>query len=92
MKKTLKIISTILITAGVLSFIILTFVVKSDGLSGTEDLFGFAIPQPPQFTTYIPYLGYIIGIIFEMFSLHGLVTLALPLSLIGIGLRIRKDQ
>lgn len=91
MKNILEITRTVFITAGVLSFFILTFVVKSDGLSGTQDLFGFAIPQPPQFTTFIPYFGYLIGIVFEIFSLHGLVTLAVVFSLIGIGLKIDKE-
>ncbi len=90
MKSILELTRNIFITAGVLSFLVLTFVVKSDGLTGTEDLLGFTIPQPPQFTTFIPYLGYVIGIFFEMLSLHGIVTILVPLALIGAGMKIDK--
>ena len=90
MKSILEIIRNIFITVGVLTFFVLTFVVKSDGLTGTEDLLGFAIPQPPQFTTFIPYIGYVIGIFFEMLSLHGIVTILVPLALIGVGMKIDK--
>lgn len=90
MKNVAKLISNCLITAGILLFLVLIFVVKSDGVSGVQDLLGFTIPQPPAFTTFIPYLGYVIGVIFEMFSFHGVITLGLPLLLIGTGIHLAK--
>ncbi|PJE64242.1 MAG: hypothetical protein COU90_04040 [Candidatus Ryanbacteria bacterium CG10_big_fil_rev_8_21_14_0_10_43_42] len=51
-----------------------------------RDLFGFAIPTPPTWTVFIPYLGYILNFIFEAFSLHGLVQLSVFIVLLGIGI------
>lgn len=84
-----KIIRTILISLGVISFLGLTFIVVGDSYGNTQDLFGFRIPTPPAFLSFIPIVGYILGIIFEMFSLHGLITIAISFGFIGLGLSIK---
>ena len=90
MKSILDLAGKSLVVVGVILFLVLTFVVKSDGVSGVQDLLGLTIPQPPAFTTFIPYLGYVIGIVFEMFSLHGVIALGLPLLLVGTGMHLVK--
>lgn len=50
-----------------------------------RDLFGFPIPHPPLWTSYIPFVGGLLGIIFELFSLHGLVNIIISALLFGIG-------
>ena len=92
MKSTLDFVGKSLVVVGALMFFALTFIVKSDGVSGTQDLFGLTVPQPPDFTAFIPYLGYVIGKLFEMISLHGLVSLALPLMIIVIGLKVSESS
>lgn len=91
MKSILDFVGKSLVVVGALMFFALTFIVKSDGVSGTQDLFGLTVPQPPDFIAFIPYLGYVIGVLFEMVSLHGIVSLALPLTLIIIGLKVSKS-
>lgn len=50
-----------------------------------RDIFGFPIPHPPLWTSYIPYLGGFLGFIFGLFSLHGLIGIIISASLFGIG-------
>ena len=90
MKSILDFAGKSLVVIGALMFLVLTFIVKSDGISGTQDLLGLTVPQPPEFTVFIPYLGYLIGILFEMLSLHGLASLGLPLIVIVFGLKVSE--
>lgn len=53
--------------------------------SFSRDLLGFPIPHPPSWVSLIPYLGWSLGIIFELFSLHGLVTIGISVLLISFG-------
>ena len=66
-------------------FIHSTLVVGSPEEDFARDLFGFPIPHPPVWTSFIPYLGYFLGVIFEFFSLHGLVGLVIAIVLFSIG-------
>lgn len=68
--------------SGVLAFLILSFVVTgTSGESFPRDLFGLPIPTPPIWTSYVPFLGGIIGFIFELFSLHGLIEILIVFGL-----------
>ena len=62
-----------------------SLVTKSPDEAFARDIFGFYIPTPPVWTSHIPYLGYFIGVIFEYFSLHGLVGLTVLATLASIG-------
>lgn len=50
-----------------------------------RDIFGLTIPEPPLWTSYIPYIGFIVRVIFELFSLHGVVGVAIAILLFSTG-------
>lgn len=58
---------------------------KSPDEPFARDLFGFYVPTPPVWTSHIPYIGFVIDVIFESFSLHGLVGLVILGVLGGLG-------
>ena len=51
----------------------------------TRDVLGLPIPVPPIWTSFIPYLGFFLNIIYEYFSLHGLAGLTVVITLFTIG-------
>ncbi len=68
----------------------------SSGESFARDIFGFPIPRPPIWVSYIPYLGFFIGVAFEFVSIHGLVGIAVSgiLFVIGsflVGLTLKEE-
>lgn len=50
-----------------------------------RDIFGLPIPHPPVWTSYIPFVGSLLGTVFEFFSLHGLVGMVIAIVLFSIG-------
>lgn len=84
MKKILRVSGFIVILAGILFLLVGALVVISDGEKKT-DVFGLTIPETPTWTGYIPFLGYGIGLVFESFSLHGLVVITVFGILISFG-------
>lgn len=95
-KKFLASVGMVLIVFGLIFFIIFPNIMTSDPIeSFPRDLLGFTVPHPPMWTSYIPYLGWLLEIIFSIFSLHGLVYIvaliisAIPIS-VGIKLLDRK--
>jgi len=82
--KVFAVASHILMFLAPVSFLVLSFVVKSDHVH-TYDLFNMVIPEPPVWTSYIPYLGIVIGYAFSFFSLHGLVQIAILIGLVWFG-------
>jgi hypothetical protein len=85
-KKTYSILGNIVIALGFVFFFVFPFILVSDvSESNPQDIFGFAVPQPPIWTSYIPYIGWVIGRLFEFFSLHGLVYILITGTLISVG-------
>lgn len=75
-----------LITLAVLFFFIFNFVVKGDPNSNTTyDLFNFVIPQPPVWTSHVPYVGFLLEALLGLFSVHGLVFLSIFIALMYVG-------
>ena len=72
--------------SGIIFLLIHSFIVTgSPDESFARDFFGFPIPHPPLWTSYIPYLGFVLRIIFEFFSIHGLVGLVIFFVFLFIG-------
>lgn len=74
------------IVCGLLFLLVHSFILtKKPTESFSRDLLGLPIPQAPLWISYIPYIGFFIGIIFEFLSLHGLVGLIISGVLFYIG-------
>jgi len=76
-----------MVGVGIITFLVLSFIVKSDG-KVTYDLLDLRIPTPPLWTSYIPYIGPFIEFLFQFFSIHGLITLTVAGVISSIGLYI----
>ncbi len=85
-KKIFQLLGMLLMISGVIFLLIHSFIVTgSRGESFSRDLFGFPIPHPPLWTSYIPYLGSFLDFLFQFFSIHGLIGIVISGSLFGIG-------
>ena len=72
--------------SGIIFLLIHFFVITADpNESFSRDIFGFPIPHPPLWTSYVPYLGFFIGIIFEFSSIHGLIGIVASGTLFCVG-------
>lgn len=95
----IRILGFILIIFAIIFLIAHTFIrVGSSSEEFSRDILGLAVPTPPVWISYIPYLGFVIGAIYEFFSLHGLVgliifSISLPagIKLMNIG-DLNKQQ
>lgn len=86
MKKLLEIIGTTFIAGSIIFLFIHSFLVTGGpGEDFSRDLFGFAIPTPPVWTSFIPVLGVVLNFIFQFFSLHGLVGIIIAGALFSVG-------
>ncbi len=86
MKKLLQGLGTLFMVGAVIFLLLYSMVVTgTKGESFARDLFGFPIPHPPVWTSYIPILGSVLGFIFEFFSIHGLIGIAIAGVLFYIG-------
>jgi hypothetical protein len=86
MKKIFQTLGTFFIVSGVIFLLIHSFIVTGNSdESFARDLFGFPIPHPPVWTSYIPYLGSFLGFIFEFLSIHGLIGIAVSGTLFCVG-------
>jgi hypothetical protein len=85
MKIILMVAGRVLLISGFIFLFVFPFIVISDPAAGTRDILGLQIPQAPEWTSYIPIIGWLIGIIFESISLHGLVHLSITLILVIAG-------
>jgi len=89
MKKYIRIAGTIIIALAFI-FILLFSLIKvgdpNDNIS--RDIIGFKVPTPPMWTSFIPYLGFILAIVIEFFSLHGLVGIVAFMVLFLIGTKL----
>jgi hypothetical protein len=85
----LNLASNLLIASAILFLLIFNLVVKGDS-ENTYDLVGYIIPHPPLWTSFIPYLGFILEYIFSLFSLHGLLEIIVVITLVVSGLYARK--
>ena len=71
---------------GIIFLLIHSFIVTgSPNESFSRDLFGFPIPHPPVWISFIPFMGSFLGFIFEWFSIHGLVGVFIFCVLLYIG-------
>lgn len=87
MKKLFEVLGALFMIGGFIFILTHSFIVTvSPDESFARDLFGFPIPHPPVWTSYIPYLGSLLGFTFEFFSMHGLVGLVISGVLLCIGI------
>ena len=86
MKKTLQVLGGLFMVGGFVFLVIhSSFVTVSPEEPFARDLLGFPIPHPPVWVSLIPFLGFFIGIVFESFSIHGLIGFVISGILFGIG-------
>jgi|GEM_PF-5561563 len=86
MKKLMETLGTLFIMGSVVFLLVHSFLVTGgSGENFFRDLFGFPIPTPPVWTSFIPIFGVVLDVIFQYFSLHGLVGILIAGSLFGIG-------
>lgn len=86
MKKLFQILGTLFIVGGIIFLLVHSFVVTGTSSEDfARDIFGLPIPHPPVWTSYVPFLGYPLGLLFEFFSLHGLIGAAVSGVLLYIG-------
>lgn len=85
-KKIFQLLGMLFIISGFIFLLIFNFIVTGGRVENfARDIFGFPIPHPPVWTSYIPYLGLFLGFIFEFFSIHGLIGVAVSVALFCIG-------
>ena len=89
MNKAIQSIGKLIIFIAMLFVLAHTFIVISDGVT-SRDFLGLVIPNPPAWTSFIPYLGGFLGFIFNYFSLHGLVGVVISFVLIAIGISLNN--
>lgn len=82
--KVLRVLGWIFLVIAAVSFFVLTFIVVGDG-SNTYDLMGLIIPQASMWTSYVPYVGWVVAIFFELLSLHGLAVISLSILFSYLG-------
>lgn len=87
MAKIIRVFGNILIALSVLFLLASSLIVVSDG-HVRKDIFGMTIPTPANWTSFVPYLGFVIGVIFELFSIHGLVVIVITLLLFAAGMKL----
>lgn len=92
MKKITPLISRLFKTLSYLSYIsafiailAMNTIRVSDNSSNVYDILGFQVPTPPLWTGNIPFVGMMIGTIWENISLHGLATIGILVVLLGVG-------
>lgn len=78
MKKIFQALGMLFIIGGIIFLLVHSFIVTGNSNeSFARDILGFPIPHPPLWTSYVPYMGFFLGIIFEFFSIHGLVGIVI---------------
>jgi len=86
-KRLLNFAGLLFIISSILFLIVYSLIVTVNSNEDfARDLFGFPISHPPLWTSYVPYLGSYLGFIFEFFSIHGLISVIISVSLFGVGL------
>ncbi len=86
MKKIFQLLGALFVIAGIIFLLVhSSLVTVSPNEDFGRDLFGFPIPHPPVWTSYIPYIGGFLLFIFEFFSIHGLVGIAITGIILYIG-------
>lgn len=85
-EKLFQILGILFMISGIIFLLIHSLIVTgSSNEDFARDIFGFPIPHPPIWTSYVPYVGFFLGIIFEFFSIHGLVGIITFTTFISIG-------
>ncbi len=91
MKKLFQSLGTLFIISGFIFMLVDSMIVTgTKGENFSRDLLGFPIPQTPEWTSFIPILGTLFRIVFELFSLHGLVGTVIFGILLYIGFFLMK--
>ena len=86
MKSLFKALGIFFVISGLIFlFVYSAIVTGSPNEPFARDLFGFPIPHPPIWTSYIPYLGSFFRFIFESFSIHGVVGIIISVIFFSIG-------
>lgn len=86
MKKLLFYVGITIQFLGIIYLITSSMIVKKGpNDSQFSDMLGFTIPNVPTWVSYVPYIGYFLGLIIEQFSMHGLVNIAIMLGFVIIG-------
>ena len=88
MKTVSQVVGVAIIITSFLVIVVNNFLVTiAPSESYSRDIFGLIIPHPPVWVSYIPYLGFYLGLVFEQFSMHGLMNSGLLVILcLGVGL------
>lgn len=77
-KRLFQILGVLIMIIGVIFLLTHSFIVTGrQGEDFARDLFGFPIPHPPVWTSFIPFVGSLLGFIFEWFSIHGLIGISI---------------
>jgi hypothetical protein len=79
-----KLFGVLITISGIILFLALSFIRKSDGIR-TYNIFDMVLNLPPEWAYFIPFVDFI----YELFSLHGLLVL-FSLILSGIGYSLYK--
>lgn len=86
MKKLLEIIGTTFIAGSIMFLFVHSFLVTGSADENfARDLLGFPIPTPPVWTSFIPIFGVVLNVIFQYFSLHGLIGVLIAGTLFAGG-------
>ena len=73
------------IAALIFLFVHNSLLTKSTDEPFSRDILGFYVPTPPVWTSHIPYVSFIVEVVYESFSLHGLIGLIIMGILGGLG-------
>lgn len=73
------------LTALIFLFVHNFLLTKSPDEPFARDIFGLYVPTPPVWTSHIPHVGFVVEVLFESFSVHGLVGLVILGVLAGAG-------
>ncbi len=95
-KKLSQIVGWVLMFVGIIFlFVYSSLVTGSRNESFARDLLGFPIPHPPEWTSFVPYVGPFLGFIFSLFSLHGLIEIIISgiiFYIAGVFMMLGEDK
>ena len=84
------VIGNLILLGDLIFFLLHTFVrVSGSPDQYSKDLWGFTVPTPPDWIGMIPYLGWPIECIYQLFSLHGIVGIVILYAVGVLGLMIK---
>ncbi len=86
MQKVLNVVGIGLVACSLLFLAAMTMVRTSDTVNlVTTDVLGLAVPEPPEWTSFVPVVGGAVAVVAQMFSMHGVATIGFFLVLMYAG-------